>query len=46
VGEAFDVSAAGTEQAHVVLVAPAGVLAKIQLIRLAGQATVASQETG
>jgi hypothetical protein len=43
--ETFDVSAPGTEKADVVLMAPAGVLTQIQLIGLAGQAAVASQET-
>lgn len=32
-GEAFDVSTAGTEQAQVVLLAPACVLAQVQLVR-------------
>jgi hypothetical protein len=31
---------------NVVLVAPAGVLAQIQLIRLTGQAAVTGQKTG
>lgn len=45
-GEAFDVGAPGTEQLDVVLMAPAGVLAQIQLVRLAGQAAVAREEAG
>src|ERR1035441_6314670 len=45
-GEAFDVGAAGTEQAQVMLLAPAGVLAQVQLISLAGQAAVSGQESG
>jgi hypothetical protein len=43
-GEAFDVGTPGTEQVDAVLMAPAGVLAQIQLIGLASQATVASEE--
>jgi hypothetical protein len=43
-GEALDIRAASTEQAQVMLVAPAGELAQIQLIRLPGQAAVTSQE--
>src|SRR5215472_11513658 len=35
-GEALDVSAAGLEQAKMMLLAPVGVLAQIQRIRLAG----------
>jgi hypothetical protein len=42
-GEAFDVSAAGLEQADVMLGAPAGELAQVQRVRLAGQAGVAGQ---
>jgi hypothetical protein len=45
-GEAFDVGAAGLEQAQVVLVAPAGVLAQVQIVGFAGQAAVAGQEAG
>ena len=41
--EAFNVSAAGLEQAQVVLLAPGRVLAQIQRIRLAGQAGVAAK---
>ena len=37
-GEALDVSAAGAEQLQVMLLAPAGVLAQVQFIGLAGQA--------
>src|SRR5438270_648769 len=40
-GETLDVGAAGLEQAQVVLVAPAHILAQVQLVRLAGQAAVA-----
>jgi hypothetical protein len=40
-GEAFDVGVAGLEEAQVVLVAPAGVLAQVQFVRLAGRAAVA-----
>ena len=43
-GEAFDVGAAGLEQADVMLLAPAGELAQVQRVRLAGQAGVAGQE--
>ena len=43
-GEALDVGAAGLEQADVVLLAPAGVLAQVQRVRLAGQAGVTGQE--
>jgi hypothetical protein len=35
-GEAFDVGTAGLEQSQVVLLAPAGVLAQVQRVRLAG----------
>jgi hypothetical protein len=44
-GEALDVGAAGLEEAQVVLVAPAGVLPQVQLVRFAGQAAVAGQES-
>jgi hypothetical protein len=44
-GEALDVRAAGLEEAQVVLVAPAGVLAQVQLVGFAGQAAVAGQES-
>jgi len=43
-GKALDIGAAGLEQAQVALVAPAGVLAQIQLVRFTGQAAVAGQE--
>jgi hypothetical protein len=45
-GEAFDVGAASLEQPQVPLVAPAGVLAQVQLVGFAGQAAVAGQESG
>ena len=45
-GEALDVRAAGAEQAQLVLLAPAGVLAQVQLVGLAGQAAVPGQEPG
>jgi hypothetical protein len=45
-GEALDVRAAGLEQGQAMLAAPAGELAQVQLIRLAGQAGVAGQEPG
>jgi hypothetical protein len=44
-GETLDVGAAGLEQAQVMLVVPARVLAQVQLVRLAGQAAVAGQES-
>jgi hypothetical protein len=43
-GEALDVGAAGLEQADVMLLAPAGELAQVQRVRLAGQAGIAGQE--
>ena len=43
-GEAFDVGAARLEQEHVMLLAPAGELAQVQRLRLAGQAGVTGQE--
>ena len=43
-GETLDVGAPGLEQADVVLVALARVLAQVQLVGLAGQAAVAGQE--
>jgi len=45
-GKALDVGAAGTEQPQVVLLAPAGVLAQVQLIGVAGQAAVPGQVSG
>jgi hypothetical protein len=45
-GEAFDVGAADSEQAQGASAAPAGELAQIQRVRLAGQAAVAGQEPG
>jgi len=45
-GEALDVRPAGLEQVQVMLAAPAGELAQVQLIRLAGQAGAAGQKPG
>ena len=45
-GEALDVGTARLEQVQVALLAPARILAQIQLISLAGQAAVAGQEPG
>src|SRR5215469_8851019 len=45
-GEALDVRPAGLEQAQVTLVTPAGVLAQVESVGLAGQAGVARQEAG
>ena len=45
-GKAFDVGPAGLEQAHVMELAPAGVLAQVQRVGLAGQAAVSGQEAG
>jgi hypothetical protein len=45
-GEALDVGAPGAEQLQVMLAAPAGVLAQVQLVGLPGQAAVPGQETG
>jgi hypothetical protein len=45
-GEALDVRATGTEQAQVTGVAPVGVQAQVQLVRLTGQAAVPGQEPG
>jgi hypothetical protein len=45
-GEALDVRSSGLEQVQVMLYAPAGELAQVQLIRLAGQAGVAGQKPG
>ena len=45
-GEALDISAAGLEQMELMLLAPAGELAQVQFIRLAGQAAVPGKETG
>jgi hypothetical protein len=42
--EAFDVGTARLEQAQVLLLAPAGVLAQVQGIRLAGQAGITRQK--
>ena len=45
-GEVLDVRAAGGEQAQVMLLAPAGVLAQVQLIGLTGQAAVSGEKPG
>src|SRR5262245_13454609 len=45
-GEALDVRAAGLEETHVMLMAPACILAQVQLVRLAGQAAVAGPGPG
>jgi hypothetical protein len=45
-GEALDIRTAGLEQAQVPLLAPAGVLAQVQGIRITGQAGVTGQEPG
>ena len=45
-GEAFDIIAAGPEQADAILLAPAGELAQVQLVGLAGQAAVGGEEPG
>jgi hypothetical protein len=44
-GEALNVGAAGLEQAHVMLLAPAGELAQVQRVGLAGQAGITGQKT-
>jgi hypothetical protein len=43
-GEALDVGAAGLEQAQMVLVALARILAQVELVGFAGQAAIAGQE--
>jgi hypothetical protein len=45
-GEELDVSPAGAEQAQLVLLAPAGELAQVQLVSLPGQPAVPGQEPG
>jgi hypothetical protein len=45
-GEELDVGAAGLEQAELMLLAPAGELPQVQLVRLAGQAAVGGEEPG
>jgi len=45
-GEALDVSAAHLERAQVMLTAPAGELAEVQRVGLAGQPAVTGQEPG
>ena len=45
-GEALDVRTTHLEQAHMVLLAPAGELAQVQCVGLTGQAGVAGQESG
>ena len=44
--EELDVGAAGLEQAELVLLAPAGELPQVQLIRLTRQAAVGGEEPG
>jgi MerR HTH family regulatory protein len=44
-GEEFDVRAPGLEQAQLPLLAPAGELAQVQFVRLAGLAAVGGEET-
>jgi hypothetical protein len=43
--EALNVCTAGLEQAQMMLVAPARILAQVQLVRFACQAAIASQES-
>jgi hypothetical protein len=43
--EALDVHPAGIEQADMMLLAPAGVLAQVQRVRVPGQAGVPGKET-
>jgi hypothetical protein len=43
-GEELDISAPGLEEVQLVLLAPAGELAQVQLVRLPGQAAVPGQE--
>ena len=45
-GEELDVGAAGLEQAELMLLAPAGELAQVQLVGLTGQPAVAGEEPG
>jgi hypothetical protein len=45
-GEALDVGAASGEQPDLVLLAPAGVLAQVQLMGLTGQTVVTREEPG
>jgi hypothetical protein len=44
--EELDVRAAGLEQAELMLLALAGELPQVQLVRLAGQATAGGEEPG
>jgi len=44
-GETLDVRTAGLKQAQVMLLAPARVLTQVQLVRFAGQAAIAGQES-
>jgi len=44
-GEALNVGAAGLEQAQMMLVAPARILAQVQPVRFASQAAVPGQES-
>jgi hypothetical protein len=45
-GEELDVGAAHLEQAELMLLAPAGELTQVQLVRLAGQPAVGGEEPG
>jgi hypothetical protein len=45
-GEQLNVGAPGAEQARLVLLAPAGELPQVQLVRLPGQAAVPGEESG
>jgi hypothetical protein len=45
-GEVLAVRAAGGEQVQLVLLAPAGELAQVQLVGLPGEAALAGQEPG
>ena len=45
-GKELDVRAADMEQAELMLLAPAGELPQVQLVRLAGQAAVGGEEPG
>ena len=45
-GEALDVGATSGEQAQLVLLAPSGVVAQVQLVGLPGQAALPGQEPG
>ena len=45
-GEELDVGAAGLEQAELMLLAPAGELPQVQLVRLTRQAAISGEEPG